>query len=96
MSITSDAQMKFGGKVVTIKAGTDVQKAAVFAGGGAKKPLRVAGNLAKQYGGNAKGWKHTRGEATVDIAGEKFQAELHWFEHNSVGQVDLKVKRLME
>ena len=96
MSVTSDVNMKFAGKKVTIKAGTDIIKTAVFAGGASKKPLRVAGNLAKQYGGNAAKWKHTRGEATVDISGEKFQAELHWFENDSVGQVGLKVKRLME
>lgn len=96
MSITSDVKMKFGDSDATIKAGTAVEKTAVFAGGGSKTPLRVASNLVKQYGGDAKNWKHTRGEATVEISGEQFRAELHWFENRTVGQVGIKVKRLMD
>jgi len=97
MSITSDVKVKDQGSTATLKAGTTISKIADFAGGGRGKNLRVAPHLAKQYGGKAGSWTHTRGEATVVCSdGKERTAELHWFESKSVGQVGMKVKRYME
>ena len=95
MSVTSDVSMKFEGKPVTIKAGTSITKIVDFAGKG-KKPVKVEAHLVKQHPGSAGTWTHTRGEAAITRKdGTKQRAEIHWFESPKVGQIGMKVKRIL-
>lgn len=73
--------------------GTKVIKVVPFAGKGTKKALRVAKSLSERFGGDADGWQHARGEGTVDFEGNDCRAELHWFQHENVGRIKMKVKR---
>lgn len=96
MKITSDLSVKFsksGKSTVTIKAGEEITGIYSFAGKGSGKNLVVSGLLAKQYGGEPKEWAHLCGFADVITdKGNKYCAEIHWFEHEDVGQIKFKVK----
>lgn len=96
MKITSDLSVKFsksGKSTVTIKAGEEITGIYSFAGKGSGKNLVVSGLLAKQYGGKPKEWAHLCGFADVITdKGNKYRAEIHWFEHEDVGQIKFKVK----
>lgn len=81
------------GKTARLAEGTKITKIYVFAGKGAKKPVRVAELLARQYHVSPEEWQHTRGDGYVDVDGVIRHAELHWFEHPDVGRVKMKVKR---
>ena len=81
------------GRTAKLTEGSKITKVFTFAGKGAKKPLRVAGVLAKQYRAGAEGWSHRRGDGYVDVDGGSKHVELHWFEHKDVGRVKMKVKR---
>ncbi|MEA4972931.1 MAG: minor capsid protein [Candidatus Metalachnospira sp.] len=79
-----------------IVEGSKITKVVVFAGKEAKKPVRVAEYLSKQYGGRIEDWQHTRGEGFVEVNGEQRRAELHWFENKDVGRIKMKVKRWID
>ena len=79
-----------------MQAGSFVEKIVDFAGVGKKKPVIAEQHLIEQYGGRKGSWKHTRGEAKVLDGNKTRRAELHWFESDDVGQVNIKVKRFME
>lgn len=81
------------GKIVE---GSKITKVVVFAGKGAKKPVRVAEHLSRQYGGDVDGWQHTRGEGIIETNGKQRKAELHWFENKDVGRIKMKVKRWLD
>lgn len=94
MDVTTDVNFQSGNK---ISKGNKITKIVDFAGPNAKKPVKVADNLAKQYHVSAKDWTHSRGETKVLSAdGTTNRAEVHWFEHPEVGQVGMKVKRYLE
>jgi len=97
MKITSDLKVKASksGKVsVTIKAGQEIEGIYSFAGKGSNANLVVSGTLSKQYGGKPKDWSHLCGYATVvNSNGSQERAEIHWFEHETVGQINFKVKK---
>ena len=72
--------------------GTAITDIEVFAGKGTNKELRVREYLAKNYGGKAENWQHTKGRGFVDYNGESRKAVLHWFEEETVGIVEMFVK----
>jgi hypothetical protein len=74
--------------------GTRLQDVEVFAGKGARKPLReeVAEGLTEQFGGTADKWQHCKGFGTLDCDGEHIEAEVHWFQQENVGKIKFKVK----
>ncbi len=96
MKITSDLKVKAsksGKTTVTIKKGSEIEGIYSFAGKGSNKNLVVSGLLAEQYGGKPGEWGHLCGFATVlTVSGELANAELHWFEHDDIGQIGFKVK----
>ncbi len=54
-----------------------------------KKRIRILPYLIKSYGnGN---WKKLSGEAQVLDSGEKFIAEIHYYEAKGIGRVDFKI-----
>jgi SPP1 gp7 family putative phage head morphogenesis protein len=78
--------------------GTKIQNAKVFAGYGVKKPLHdgVAEGLTKEFGGDPEKWQHAKGIGVLDYYGDELEAEVHWFQEESVGKVKFKVKEWLE
>ncbi len=97
MKITSDLKVKAsksGKTSVTIKEGREIDGIYSFAGKGSDKNLVVSGLLAKQLGGKPDEWAHLCGFATITATdGTESRAEIHWFEHDDVGQVKFKIKK---
>ena len=96
MQITSDLKVKAsksGKTMVTIPKGGEIEGIYSFAGKGSDKNLVVAGLLSKQFGGKPGEWGHLCGFATVVAAdGSEHRIEIHWFEHDDIGQIKFKVK----
>ena len=82
------------GDVYHMVEGTKLRNQQTFAGKGTKYPLKeeVAEGLAEQIGGKPENWKHRKGNATIDDHGEEREAEVHWFEEESVGKHKFKIK----
>lgn len=78
--------------------GTKIRNAEVFAGHGVRKPLleEVAEGLTKEFGGTPEKWQHAKGFGVLDYDGDEVEAEVHWFQEESVGKVKFKVKRWLE
>jgi hypothetical protein len=57
--------------------------------------IRELHRLIDTYGG--KNWKKRKGTASIllQATGEIMVAELHWYEANGVGKVELKIKELL-
>lgn len=75
-----------------ITQGTNITDVEVFAGKGAKSELRVREHLKNNYGGIADNWQHSKGHAFVDTPMGSKRANVHWFEEESVGVVEMYVK----
>ena len=77
--------------------GTRIQNSEVFAGKGTKHPLHegVAEGLTKEFGGTPSKWQHAKGYGVLfdKETGEEFDAEVHWFQEETVGKVKFKLKR---
>ena len=97
MEITSDLKVKAsksGKSKVTIKAGQEIEGIYSFAGKGSDQNLVVSGLLAKQLGGKPSEWAHLCGfAAVIEPDGTEAKREIHWFEHDEIGQVKFKVKK---
>ena len=81
------------GKIVHLKEGTYITNKEVIAGQG--KPsqhIREIGRLLQDYGGNYSKWSKMKGNGTVDIGGEDYNVEIHWYEEPNVGKVEMRVK----
>lgn len=78
--------------------GSRIHNSEVFAGYGVKKALNedVAEGLAKEFGGDPAKWQHAKGFGTLDYHGEELDAEVHWFQEETVGKVKFKVKKWLE
>lgn len=86
------------GEYFNFANGTKIQNAEVFAGYRGQKTLlaEVVEGLVKEFGGRPDRWQHSKGLATLDYFGEEAQAEVHWFQEETVGKVKFKVKRWLE
>lgn len=86
------------GEYFNFANGTKIQNAEVFAGYRGQKTLlaEVVEGLVKEFGGRPDRWQHSKGIATLDYFGEEAQAEVHWFQEETVGKVKFKVKRWLE
>lgn len=82
------------GEIFHFVEGTKIQNAKVFAGSGTKKSLHegVAEGLSEQLGGSPEKWQHCKGDGVLDYHGEDRNAEVHWFQEETVGKVKFKVK----
>lgn len=78
--------------------GTRIRNSQVFAGKGGVKKLRpeVAEGLSEQIGGKPERWQHCKGIGTIDYYGEDVDAEVHWFQEESVGKHRFKIKKWLE
>lgn len=86
------------GEIYHFVEGTRIQNSEVFAGYGARKPLReeVAEGLAEQIGGDPLKWQHCKGNGIIDYYGDERPAEVHWFQEETVGKVKFKIKYWLE
>ncbi len=80
------------GAVSKLTEDTEITDVEVFAGAGTNVPLRVKDFLVQNYGGRSELWQHVKGRGYVDTEGGSRKAMLHWFEEESVGIVEMKVK----
>ena len=65
----------------------------VFVGKGSDKELRVRDKLVENYGGKPENWFHAKGYTNVkDEHGVERRANVHWFEEETVGIPESKVK----
>lgn len=78
--------------------GTRIRNPKVFAGNGTTTPLaeEVAEGLAEQLGSSPEKWQHAKGTGQVDYYGEAREAEIHWFQEESVGKHKYKVKKWLD
>ena len=78
--------------------GTRIKNPKVFAGKGGVKELlpEVAEGLSEQIGGKPEDWQHCKGIGTIDFYGEDRDAEVHWFQEESVGKHRFKIKEWLE
>ncbi|MGN0543364.1 MAG: hypothetical protein ACI4JG_07935 [Acutalibacteraceae bacterium] len=97
MEITSDLEVKASksGKVKAfIREGGKITNISSFAGEGSNENLVMSGSLAKAHKGTKpEEWSHKTGDSEVEIDGKTYPAEIHWFEHDKVGQVSFKLKK---
>lgn len=86
------------GEYFCFSEGTRIRNAQVFAGKGTNKPLstEVAEGLSEQIGGEPTNWQHCKGIGTIDYYGEDIDAEVHWFQEESVGKHKFKIKKWEE
>jgi len=75
-----------------IPRGVVITNVHVIAGKGADEPIRVANKLSEMYGGDADGWMKKVGK----VASNKYEFDIHWYEHELTGQVDFKIKHYKE
>ncbi|MEM6313214.1 MAG: hypothetical protein AAF743_03960 [Planctomycetota bacterium] len=53
--------------------------------------LRVRDRLVREYGKGR--WRKMKGVAQVlDVEGETYDAEIHWYEAHGIGRVEVRVK----
>lgn len=86
------------GDIYHYAEGTRLQDREVFAGYGAKEPLReeTVEGLVKEHGGSPEKWAHVKAYGWIDDHGEDVRAEIHWFEEETVGQVKHRIKRWLD
>ena len=78
--------------------GTRIKNPTVFAGKGGIKRLheKVAQGLSKQIGGKPENWQHCKGIGTINFDGEEREAEVHWFQEQTVGKHRFKIKKWLD
>lgn len=80
------------GNKVKFVEGTKLHHIEVFAGKGTKTPIRDVDRLVRQYGGKPDDWQKVKGVGIIDIDGKSEEAELHWYQTENIGKVEIKVK----
>lgn len=80
--------------------GTRIQDSEVFAGKGTRHPLHegVAEGLTNEFGGKVSNWQHAKGYGVLvdPDTQEDRDAEVHWFQEETVGKVKFKVKEWLD
>ena len=81
---------------VPLMPGSKIKKVVVFSGQGTDKEIRERYRLEALQGGSADGWCKVRGEAFIMIDGKPIRAEIHWYEHDKIGSIWHKVKKVLD
>ena len=97
MNVTDEMIVKDAdGNEYRILAGS-IEHLTIFASENVGRGLDAAAGLSVQVGGSPESWKHSKGVGKVLCAdGEVREADLHWFESKECGQLEWKVKQLVE
>lgn len=75
-SLQERLDYEMNGEKLFIPTNSKLESVRTIAGSGSKTPLRVAENLAKQYGGDPAEWKKKVGK----IESDKYIFDVHWYE----------------
>ena len=72
----------------------DIERVESIAAGSS---VRDRFRLTEQYGGNRpRQWRKMKGLAALRLSdGAERRAEVHWYEANGIGKVEIKVKRFL-
>ena len=81
------------GEILNLSEGTHIKKVEVIAGQGRNRQIEMVDSLVDKYGGDRAKWKKCKGQGYVDLDGESYLVELHWYEEPSTGRVEFKIKR---
>ena len=84
------------GTISKLTEGTELTKIKTFAGNGTKSKIRDTPRLFKQYDVPESEWKKVRGNGFVDYKENSVGSELHWYESNKTGTIEMKVKRFFD
>lgn len=84
------------GSRTTFTEGTRITNIKVIAGKGRDRQIDEIDNLLMRFGGDPLEWQKKKGIGFVDMDGESYEAEVHWYEEPSVGRVKFKVKWLID
>ena len=83
------------GSIAKFVEGSKLQNKQVFAGYGTRTPIRDIDRLNKTYGINSNKWKKVKVKAQIIINGEEIDAEVHWYEEETIGKVEFKFKKYL-
>ena len=81
------------GSHAKLTEGTRVTGVKVIAGAGSKRKIDDVDRLVRTYGGKREDWSKRRGTGQVDDLGLSRRCELHWYQCEEAGRVEMKVKR---
>lgn len=86
------------GEEYRIAEGTEIENVLTFAGKGSKNKYHKAYIYQNKLGGKLSDWKHTKGDALLEVDGELVKAEIHWSENKTIGtgMVDPFIKKWLE
>ena len=80
------------GGYFTLVEGSRITDIEIIAGKGCARKIDIVDYLVEYYGGVEEEWQKVKGIGLVDVNGEPFKAELHWFQEDNVGKVMWKLK----
>ena len=80
------------GDIMHLTEGTRITNVQVIAGKGCDRKIDIIDILVAKYGGSSDEWQKVKGYGYVDLDGESYKAELHWYQEASIGKVDWKLK----
>lgn len=84
------------GEMYHLVEGTYIRNKEVFAGKGTRNIYRKATEYSKKYGGKTEDWMHVKGIGHIETDDGDREAEIHWSECETVGKVELFVKRWLD
>ena len=80
-------------EIIHLSEGTRVTNVQVIAGKGRNRKIDEVLILLERYPGSKESdWQKVKGIGYVDYQGESYRAALHWYQEQSVGKVEWKVK----
>ena len=80
------------GEYLNLVEGSRITNIEVIAGKDSFRDIDIADFLVARFGGAEDRWQKVKGIGLVDVDGDVFTAELHWFQEESVGKVMWKLK----
>lgn len=83
------------GTMARLSEGAKITGAKVIADKGVKRNIDDIDYLVCRHGGKRGGWQKKRGTAFVDDLGISRKCEIHWYEEESVGAVEHKLKKIL-
>lgn len=96
VTITESTKVKVGDKGRTRVPPQTLRNVEAFAGVGCKKPLEKEKEIMAVFGGKSGEWKHYKGIGIYESKNGKMkEVEIHWFEHETIGQIGWKIKKFI-
>ena len=80
------------GELLRLSEGSRVTDVEVIAGKGRDRQIDIVDVLVEKYGGNPDEWQKVKGLGCLDVDGESYKAELHWYQEPTIGRVMWKLK----